>query len=57
MLGLLMLLVLATKLNDRPLSTKLFVVVPYIIVMIAIDVVWRMALKRHMPGWYTQNRY
>jgi hypothetical protein len=52
MLGLLVVIVLATKLNQRPLHTKLLVVVPYIIAMIAIDILWRTAIKKHLPGWF-----
>lgn len=52
MLGLLVFLVLATKLNDRALRTKLLVVVPYILAMIAIDIAWRIAIKKRLSDWY-----
>ncbi len=57
MLGLLVVIVLVTKLNVRPLGTKLIIVVPYIIVMIGIDIAWRIAIKKHRPDWFTSNRY
>ena len=57
MLGLLVALVLATKLNDRSSSTILLVVVPYILTMILIDIVWRVAIKKRLPGWFSHNRY
>lgn len=52
MLGLLIVIVLVTKLNQRPIHTRLLVVIPYIVVMIAIDIVWRVAIKKHLPGWF-----
>jgi hypothetical protein len=52
LLGLLVLLVLVTNLNNRPLSTKLVVVIPYIVAMIAIDIAWRIAIKKHLQGWF-----
>ena len=52
MLGLLVVLVVATKLGHKPTHTKLLVVVPYIIAMIALDIVWRIAIKKHMPEWF-----
>ena len=52
MLGLLVALVLITKLNDKPTNIKVLVVVPYIILMIAIDIAWRVALKHHLPDWF-----
>ena len=55
MLGLLVVLVVATKLNSRPFSTKLVVVIPYILIMIAIDIAWRVAIKKHLPGWFSKG--
>jgi hypothetical protein len=52
LLGLLVVLVLATNLNNRSLSTKLIVVIPYIVAMIAIDITWRIAIKKHLQGWF-----
>jgi hypothetical protein len=52
MLGLLVVLVFATSLNERSTSTKLLVVIPYIAAMIIIDIAWRIAIKRHIPGWF-----
>lgn len=56
MLGLLVVLVLVTKLNHKSLSTKLLVVIPYIAAMIAIDIAWRISIKKHMPDWFAPNR-
>ena len=52
MLGLLVVIVLVTKLNQRPIHTRLLVVIPYIVIMITIDIVWRVAIKKHLPGWF-----
>jgi len=57
MLGLLVALVLATNLNEHPTSTKLFVVVPYLIVMVLVDIAWRISIKKRLPDWFAQNRY
>lgn len=51
-LGLLVAIVLVTKLNQKPIHTRLLVVIPYIVAMIAIDIVWRIAIKKHLPGWF-----
>lgn len=56
MLGLLVFIALATKLHDRSSRIILLVVVPYIIVMILIDIAWRVALKHHLPGWFDSHR-
>ncbi len=52
MLGLLVVIVLATKLNQRPIHTRLLVVIPYIVIMIAIDIIWRIAIRKHLSGWF-----
>lgn len=52
MLGLLVVLAHATKLHQRSPRTMLIIVIPYIIVMIAIDIMWRTAIKRQLPNWF-----
>ena len=48
--ALVLLMVLVHALNRQ--GSHLPVVIPYVLVMIVLNVVWRLAVERMMPDWF-----
>ena len=49
-IALVLLIVLLRVLNKK--SSHLLVQILYVIAMIIINIIWRIAIKKMMPGWF-----